>query len=420
MKEGSKAVVANSRLHVSPGSYEASVRKRVAKTRIEDKGDGFAFTHEGAPTAISTAVEFHGSDEHEYSRKDGRHVSVNGRAVCGNVEWVGSDLYPSASRVVADGHRFLVLPITPDALGGRLQLLSQDYAHHRFKKLRFYYVPAIGTQTDGTLLMYYSPDPSLSTFPTGSDEVAHAFATSAGVSDRTWMPLAYTVEPSDAYKQYVDAGAGNNAQGIVVLEAAVGLDFSNYTSTTLGTLYVDYECEFSQPNLSYQVPSRPSAYVEFNTTAVTGSLNATAFVGKVGTSGLPVISTNYFGCDISSFPPGVAAASELQDWVLTLTMGPPFETATPANPSLDWAVRDPQLDLLKNLTGGETFFLRFGPLSASTDMIVLVFTSYADALDYDTNASSSPIMNALQWQTVNWTTATPSSICANGLWTRLD
>jgi len=268
--------------------------------------------------------------------------------------------------------------------------------------------------------MYYSSDPSIDTTVVGQEETAHALTYGCGESGSVFTPLALDIDPKNFFKSYTDAAGPNNAQGMIIVETVVGLDMSTLNSPVLGTVYCDYECEFTVPNLSYETPSRPSTYTEFNMTAVTGNVTqGRPFQARMNNSGISTPALYYAGFSVSTFPSGVTTAAQLQDWIMAVTIASPFVSATPANASVI-PVYNPTLELNSVLSGGMTFHLRFVPVANSSDVVIKVYPNFQAAVEASPQNELEASPDDMQWRPVDWTVQAPATVMGNGLWHRIE
>jgi hypothetical protein len=144
---------------------------------MSKSSDEQSFTHDGAPLAEGINVQYHGSDEHEEIRKDGRHTLLSGRVYMGSLTGPASaGINPLATQQVNTGSHLMTFDLSPSALGGRVLSLARTFQQFKFKRLRVMYVPTVSAQTDGGIMVYFTNELSVSGVVTGDTELAHVTA----------------------------------------------------------------------------------------------------------------------------------------------------------------------------------------------------------------------------------------------------
>lgn len=142
--------------------------------------------------------------------------------------------------------------ISPEALGGRLEVLASQYEYHAFTHLKVYYKTVVDAATPGALLIYYRQDVGVPTDEIGMTELEHA-STHYGnvVQTPVWQDCEHTFEIMDMMNMYSDAtdDAYMSAQGVLFVESASVLA----ANTTYGNLYIEYECEFYGAEAEYSI-----------------------------------------------------------------------------------------------------------------------------------------------------------------------
>jgi len=210
-----------------------------------------------APIANGSEWKGEAFHEHEHMKNGVRHVRVGGREFLSVIHTDNFDT------VCAIGSRLSVIPITPDALGGRLAVFSDQFEQHRLVKARVVFVPSVPTTTAGALVIYFRNDVGTSDIDIGRDELVHAATHPSFAQASVWEELSVDIQPSDANLRYFNDESGDfrsQTQGMLIIEAADSLA----VSTTFGNLYFEYDFEFYAPELTYDVVDTPETYMNFN------------------------------------------------------------------------------------------------------------------------------------------------------------
>lgn len=188
--------------------------------------------------------------EHEYIGKNGRSVRAVGRILLDQVTVQdGSD--PTA------GFRFGVWPISPVAFGERLSLLAETFEQVKCNRLRVQYVPSVPSTTIGALALYARMDTSAPMVDLGIDELRHAATHPSFSQFQVWDEGAIDITPKEGLKEYFTSGNGDarmEIMGVITCLAASGLDpaaIASAGSATYGTLFLQYDFDFSSEELSY-------------------------------------------------------------------------------------------------------------------------------------------------------------------------
>jgi len=146
--------------------------------------------------------------------------------------------------------------ISPDALGGPLLLQSETYEQHRARKLQIKYVPNCSSLAKGSIAMYFRNDVATPVDVVGIEELAHAATHPAFVQTQIWQPAALPIRPDDATIRYFDTDSGDarlQVQGMVTIESAVEQVSSDLSSGSCGNLFLEYDIEFFDEELDYEV-----------------------------------------------------------------------------------------------------------------------------------------------------------------------
>ncbi len=298
----------------------------------------------GVPVAKGSQYRGGVMAERRWSDHEGFHIDVIGHQLLGSVY--------TKSALAAQGQRLAggIFVMSPDALGERLLLLSQQYEQHRVKKLKLVYKPTVPSTEAGAVAFYFRNDPNTPMDITGVDELAHASTHPAFAQTQVWQDVSIDIKPSDATTKYFSTDTGDarfQVQGIVTVESASPLP----ASTTYGNLYLEYEICFSGEELDYEVADVSSgsfagAWLTFDTTTVQGDGVVLTMQAGGGPGALAEIVAG-------SAPPNV---NYLLYGTVTGTAGTPPTVFVPGS-------AEP-----KTLATGQGIFIRFGYVAGvSTD-----------------------------------------------------
>lgn len=379
-------VVSSVTKHPSHKTYAQAVSRRFLKPQYtEDKA---GFTHESAPVATGTSMEFHGSDEHEEVKHDGLHSSVSGRCFLNTVRNIGDgvSLDPSWDQ----GSRLILLDISPKAIGGRALTVSRNFQRFKFKKLRLMYVPSVSTATSGTLLMYFSNDVALSLSPTGTRELAHATATGQGVSFPVWQSSHLDISMKQLVSNFSPdvEEAALSSQGIFVVETASTIDWSanpNGAGGSLGAIYLDYELECWEPRISYQIPTRDVVGGTMTSANVNAPDDYRPVQATCTPTGAAHVLAGTFGLSIA-LPAGITDLGDAQDLFFVGILDGSREAISPyAQRIFQWY--DPILgDTVDSSNNGIGFVAKVEPIVTGAEVGNFIMTMYP-SLDAASNSN---------------------------------
>jgi hypothetical protein len=216
--------------------------------------------------------------------KLGRMVQIVGHQFLGSVAALDEDRQL--------GERMGMHVVMPDAFGGRLLLLSEEFEQHKVNKLVVVYAPVVPATTDGAILMYFRNDVATPTLDTGNDELVHASTHPSFEQCQVWEECHMAIDPSDCMKKYFDEETGDmrlEAQGLITVEAASGIAVGTY-----GNLYLYYDIDFFGEELDYEVPDMPTGFLNLSVTVGAGSANALNPMIFVGAAGVAPAGAEYF------------------------------------------------------------------------------------------------------------------------------
>jgi hypothetical protein len=169
------------------------------------------------------------------------------------------------------------------------------WEYQRVKRMTFRYVPAVPTTTTGILMagIDYDPDDTLSDLASTEALVRTLGAHEGTVDAPVWQELAVTAydkpERQALFTDNSDLDSDNRflALGRYYLVVASSITFENgSTAGSLGDIFIDYEIEFSVPQLDEHIEDQTAAIciAQASNTAGTGpaSYVNSAFNPRIG------------------------------------------------------------------------------------------------------------------------------------------
>lgn len=199
-----------------------------------------------APVALGTVMR---TPAYKFSTS-GRSITINHREYLSSLVTTNVALEPVQCYVV-NAADFTSFPW--------LFSLARNFSRYRLKALKVLYVSEAATTTTGTVMMAYSPDPSVFTVPPASKVAMMQYESS--VRCAPWENATMTCRVDGAWH---DVKAGNNYgvnQGSVisslnivnitdvrnVADGAILLSASNVAAATIGDIFIDYTIELAEP-----------------------------------------------------------------------------------------------------------------------------------------------------------------------------
>ncbi len=216
---------------------------------------------EGVP--LNVGLKFRGTEMHSYSfyANGVHHERIKFRQYLGplNLSFTSQqgDLFDAA-----------LYPLHPNAIGGRVSVLSQTFQQHRFHNLHLHYVPVVPATETGGLVMYFTNDVAAPMYFTGETEMQHAFSMDNVVCGKIWENLTLSVDPHDIALAYSDRSTGNfnlQSQGAVQVRTITDMTPAG-GDQEYGLMYVEGEVEFYGDSIDYNVPTRVSQTLTVNYT----------------------------------------------------------------------------------------------------------------------------------------------------------
>jgi hypothetical protein len=212
---------------------------------------------------------------------------------------------------------FLISPFSPQLVGTRLGIEALRFEKYRFKKLRFVFLPDVGTGTNGSVILAFDPDATdnfVNLAPTALTSL-NSLQTLMGFEDSVkasvWTPFALDIKTikSDPQQFYYTNYNGGDLRLAAQGQLWVCSGGSLPNTTSLGSIGIEYEIEFYDPSLDqlnsqvrYDVPASAvdtvplHGFNAFNT----GTVKTTG-----GGTGLYQLVTDTLGNKYFSIPPGV-------------------------------------------------------------------------------------------------------------------
>lgn len=164
----------------------------------------------------------------------------------------------------------------PLLVGVRLPLEARIYAKFQFKRLVLHYVPdvnAVTANAQGSMLIGFNSDPDALGLDTGDDAV-NAIASWGHNADAVryidYTSMEFDLSLQQQSPLFVDSNEERrfSSQGFLI---AVNEATSPAAALSIGSFYIEYEIEFSEPNLPQAL--NPSMWCAFSAVPSAGSGN---------------------------------------------------------------------------------------------------------------------------------------------------
>jgi hypothetical protein len=158
--------------------------------------------------------------------------------------------------------------MSPNALGGRLRLFSDQYEQHKLVSATISFASVLPATAQGAIAIGFVQDAGEQFFSVGRHEIEFLATHPSFTQTKVWEDASLPINPSDALKRYWDSSSGSfqdSVQGQVIVLAAS--EFTRGASAfTLGNLYIDYHYQFFEAQLEL----RTRDVSEFTLTLQTG------------------------------------------------------------------------------------------------------------------------------------------------------
>ena len=188
----------------------------------------------GAPAAIGSRYRIGHS-----IRTEGDKLIFRGTDLAGS---------PTTSATPAIGDNLFSFSFYPGAMqfnATRFQTLALMYERWKIRKLQVHYQPNVATSSAGQIILAWDSDPSDGVLPSGADGVREAYSFKDNLALSVWAPGTLKISPS-ASRDPLFTSVGTDLRLYSAGDLSV-LNVGNVpASTTLGTVWLDYEIEFSQ------------------------------------------------------------------------------------------------------------------------------------------------------------------------------
>jgi len=227
---------------VKPKQKQIKQVNKIVKTIKNNNASNFKNDYvSSAPVATGHRM---GAGMYTTSSKD--KTTAFGREYLGPII-TGTDPVP--------GQNLLNIDVNPTYFEGtRLQLLARTFEKYLFRKLRFIYVSGCSSNTSGTIGIAYDKDVSDPTPPATDAGVREYLSYEDAVMDRVWTDVELNIRKPDFGFDYLftsESSAGDPRlayQGQIYVFQVVNPP----ASIAIGSLFIDYECEFITPQLENQ------------------------------------------------------------------------------------------------------------------------------------------------------------------------
>lgn len=220
--------------------------KRAAQPKISGNGQKLV---SAAPAAYGSEMR----SDFNFFRPAGKFRDALGVR---GTEWIGPVTVPAnavAGQVLRNDY------VQPAEFGdSRLALFGQMYEKFRFRRLRYRFIPAVGSTQPGSLLLAYDRDISDPTPPPGAQAIRQFMSWADSVQGNAWMNHTLTAQlecPDAGY--YTDESVGGDErlcyQGQFYV--AVVNPFGNAADLVIGNMVLEYDLELFVPQLQARVPT---------------------------------------------------------------------------------------------------------------------------------------------------------------------
>lgn len=203
--------------------------------------DGVSFANGTTYTGVQ-------AKEREWVDKKGRHVQIVGS------QYLRENLI-SSDRVLGDRIDRGTIPLSPQALGGRLAQLADEFSMHRVNQLRVIYSSTCAASTDGGTFVYSLDDIATATLNRGLTELMEASLRKPNfASFNVWRDCAVELDPTNMNARYVDESTGEAYfmfQGLIEIGCASAFTLGD--SGSFGNFYLEYDVTFDGPILDYEI-----------------------------------------------------------------------------------------------------------------------------------------------------------------------
>jgi len=189
-------------------------------------------------------------------------------------EYVGQVVVPENEEV---GSNLLEMYIAPAEFGGtRLSLKSQEFQKFRFEEVEFDFIPAIGSENAGSIILAYDRDIANPTPPASQQGLRQLMAFEGVKFGNIWSPHRARCPVKAAVKDWLwcnpevggDDRLSYQGQFYVASMVPTGLD----AGVVLGSIIMRYKCHFSVQALNEELDgveaiANSNEYINGNTDA---------------------------------------------------------------------------------------------------------------------------------------------------------
>lgn len=249
--------------------------KELARRKAQSKKDKMAAAHKSKPSPPKGKVKM--ADDH--SRKSIAPAATAYEKSSGFAQKQGKRFKNSIIVEGSDHLEYVVVPtpetvgvvlnevyISPSEFGGtRLEKYAALYEKFLFEELRFEYVPSVGSNVPGAIVLAYDRDINDPTPPADEQGVRQFTSFEGAVDGNVWtrhVCKARLTQPDDGYYTNPLGEDRLSYQGQFYIALTVPTGYT--AGSTLGRLYMHYKCHFFTPQLEgaqnlYQATGNKSA-----------------------------------------------------------------------------------------------------------------------------------------------------------------
>jgi len=217
-------------------SYLIGHRAPAPPARAAVSPSGTSSRTEAAPLALGQTLRIRHS-----LRCEGDNLVIKATDMVANI------VTPASVTTGTNLLSFVFFPYAPQLAGSRLAALAQLFEKYSLRRLRFHFQPSVATSTSGQLIMAWDNDPVDGQAAASEQGIRSLYSYRSNVSGTAWLPMTVNcaLDPST---RNLFTSPGDDPR----LYAAGVLQVANVTgipaSTSLGTVWVEYELLLSSPS----------------------------------------------------------------------------------------------------------------------------------------------------------------------------
>ena len=187
---------------------------------------------------VATEANFSSSETSFVHPRHGRAVRVRGRELVGFVDGAG----------LGTGATLLNWDVSPsNLLGSRAAALAALYEKYRFKVMQFEWVPEVGSNTNGKVLLTYDADCLDATPPATLQGLVQATSFAGSKDTTVWKPAAIKIVEREDTLYFTNEVASSDPRFVFQGQFYLMNGGANTLNSKLGAVYLSFEVEFYKP-----------------------------------------------------------------------------------------------------------------------------------------------------------------------------